>query len=172
MHWWKTAIYDTCSLITLDHLFQEEAAISQHFPGKSLALEASLCADQMYKATAARVQKWVEIIELPPPGALAGILAQASLPKSLADVDQLVYATAVHGGISVVTGDKRLGKAVQKQRLKVGDMAAILKELVQSKDLTKAGAVLLLQKLAIRKDYLLGKPIPTWTDLERHTFPG
>lgn len=47
MSWWKTAIYDTCSLITLDKLLQERRSLSRYFPKKLLALEVSLSADQM-----------------------------------------------------------------------------------------------------------------------------
>ncbi len=59
MSWWTTAIYDTCSLITLDNLLQEDKAISHYFPEKLLALEVSL-AVEMYKETAERMRKLVE----------------------------------------------------------------------------------------------------------------
>ncbi len=32
MSWWETALYDTCSLITLDKLYQERPSLSQFFP--------------------------------------------------------------------------------------------------------------------------------------------
>ncbi len=31
MSWWETALYDTCSLITLDKLYQERPSLSQFF---------------------------------------------------------------------------------------------------------------------------------------------
>jgi hypothetical protein len=55
MSWWKTAIYDTCSLITLDKLLQERRSLSRYFPKKLLALEVSLSADQMYEEIAERM---------------------------------------------------------------------------------------------------------------------
>ena len=63
MSWWTTAIYDTCSLITLDKLLQERRSISRYFPKKVLALEVSLSADQMYSETAERMG---ELVECPP----------------------------------------------------------------------------------------------------------
>lgn len=68
MSWWKTAIYDTCSLITLDKLLQERRSLSRYFPKKLLALEVSLSADQMYEETAERMRELVEICEPPPLG--------------------------------------------------------------------------------------------------------
>jgi rRNA maturation endonuclease Nob1 len=133
MTWWKTAIYDTCSLITLDKLLQQRRSLSRYFPKKVLALEVSLSADQMYEETAERMSKLVEIPQPPPLTELANLLSSSGLPKSLSDVDKLVFATAVHHELPVVTGDIRLAKAVRKRGLDVGNMALILKELVQSK---------------------------------------
>jgi hypothetical protein len=50
-------------------------------------------------------------------------------------------------------------------------MALILKELVETKKLTSAVVESLIQGLANRKDYLLGIPNPTWSDLKDYTFP-
>lgn len=171
MSWWKTAIYDTCSLITLDKLLQERRSISRYFPKKILALEVSLSADQMYEETAERMRELVDICDPPPPIELASLLSSASLPKSLSYVDKLVFATAVHTELAVVTGDIRLAKVIHKQRLEVGNMALILKQLVQTEKLKSAVAELLLKDLADRKDYLLGIPNPTWNDLKDYTFP-
>jgi hypothetical protein len=170
MSWWKTAIYDTCSLITLDKLLQERRSVSIHFPKKLLALEASLSADQMYKETADRMRERVEICEPPPLPELASLLS-AGLPKSLSNVDKLVFATAVHTEFAVVTGDLRLAQVVRKRNLEVGNIALILKELVQTKKLSSSVVESLLQRLADRKDYLLGLPNPTWSDLKDYTFP-
>ena len=94
MSWWKTAIYDTCSLITLDKLLEERRTLSRYFPKKVLALEVSLSADQMYEDTAERMKELVEICDPPPLTELASLLS-SGLPKSLSDVDKLVFATAV-----------------------------------------------------------------------------
>lgn len=171
MSWWKTAIYDTCSLITFDKLIQERRSIARLFPKKMLALEVSLSADQMYQEIADRMRKRIEIIEPPRRTELDSLLSTAGLPKSLSDVDELVYATAVHAGIAVVTGDKQLAKAIRKQGFSVGNIALILKELVQTKKLKSSVVESLLQGLADRKDFLLGMPKPTWDDLKDYTFP-
>jgi hypothetical protein len=171
MSWWKKAIYDTCSLITLDKLLQERRSLSRYFPKKLLALEVSLSADQMYEETAERMGELVEICQPPPLTELANLLSSSGLPKSLSDVDKLVFATAVHSELAVVTGDIRLAKAVRKRGQDVGNMALILQELVQTKKLKSSVVEALLQGLADRKDYLLGMPSPTWSDLKEYTFP-
>ena len=171
MSWWTTAIYDTCSLITLDKLLQERRSISRYFPKKVLALEVSLSADQMYSETAERMGELVEICPPPPLTELASLLSTSGLPKSLSDVDKLVFATAVHTEIAVVTGDKRLAKAVRKHGQDVGNLALILQELVLTNKLRSSLVEKLLQGLADRKDYLLGIPNPTWSDLKSYTFP-
>jgi hypothetical protein len=171
MSWWKSAIYDTCSLITLDKLIQQRQSLLSYFPKKLLALEVSLSAEQMYTETAERMREIVEICEPPPLVELATLLSSAQLPKSLSEVDKLVFATAVHTAIPVVTGDLRLAKEIRKRTLQVGNMALILKELVQTKKLRSAVVESLLQGLADRKDYLLGIPNPTWSDLKDYTFP-
>jgi predicted nuclease of predicted toxin-antitoxin system len=171
MSWWKAALYDTCSLITLDKLLQDRPSLSRWFPKKFLALEVSLSAEQMYEETAERLKEIVEICPLPTPTELAGLLSSAGLSKALADVDKLVFATAVHSDLVVVTGDKRLAKAVQQRGLEVGNIALILQELVTTKKLKSSAVEKMLQDLADRKDYLLGIPKPTWNDLKDYTFP-
>lgn len=171
MSWWKAALYDTCSLITLDKLLQDRPSLSRRFPKKLLALEVSLSADQMYTDTAERMKEFVELCPLPTPTELANLLSSAGLSKALADVDKLIFATAVHSELAVVTGDKRLAKAVQKRGLEVGNMALILQELVETKKLKSSAVEKMLKGLADRKDYLLGIPKPTWDDLKDYTFP-
>lgn len=171
MSWWKTALYDTCSLITFDKLLQDRPSLSRRFPKKLLVLEVCLSADQMYAETAERLKERVEHYPLPTPTELAGLLSSAGLSKALADVDKLIFATAVHSGLAVVTGDKRLAKAVQQKGLVVGNIALILQELVTTKRLKSSVVEKMLQGLSDRKDYLLGLPKPTWNDLKNYTFP-
>ena len=171
MNWWKTALYDTCSLITFDKLLQDRPSISRWFPKKLLALEVSLSTDQMYAETAERMKKVVHLCPLPSPDELAHLLSSASLGKSLSDVDKLVYVTAVHSELAVVTGDKRLAKAVRKQGLHVGNMAIILQELARTKKLKPSAVEKMLEGLAVRKDFLLGISEPTWDVLKDYTFP-
>lgn len=171
MSWWTTALYDTCSLITLDKLFQDRPSLSRHFPKKVLALEATFSTDQMREETATRMRDRTEFSSLPPAAELATLLSSSALSKALSEVDKLVFATAVHSKLAVMTGDKRLAKAIKQRRLQVGNVALVLRELVASEKLTKTVVEKLLQGLAERKDYLLGVPNPTWADLERYTFP-
>ena len=73
--------------------------------------------------------------------------------------------------IPIVTGDKRLAKAVQSKGLEVGNMALILQELVMTNKLKSMSVEKILQAIADRKDFLLGIPRPTWNDLTDYTFP-
>ena len=171
MSWWTTAIYDTCSLITLDKLLQERRSLSRCFPKKLLALEVSLTADQMYADTATRMRELVEICPLPPPVDLKVLLTSADLSKSLSEVDKLLFATAVHTRRAVVTGDRRLALALRRQDLVVGNMALVLKDLVQMTKLTSPVVEVLLQRLAEQRDFVLGTPTPTWNDLRDSEFP-
>ncbi len=170
MSWWKSAIYDTCSLITLDKLLLERRSLSRYFPKKVLALEVSLSADQMYSETADRVREFVEFFPPPPLTELASLLTESDLPKALSNVDKLVFATAVHAELGVVTGDIRLAKSVRKQDLVAGNMALVLQELVHTKKLSSSVVEELLRGLANRKDYLLGIPEPSWRDLKNYKF--
>ena len=171
MKWWTKALYDTCSLITLDKLLLERAAFARHFPKRILALEKSFSADQLREETVQRMQDRVTLQELPSTSDLTTILSSAGLPKALAEVDTLIYATSVHFGLSVVTGDRQLGRAVRDAGLHVGNMAMILHELVQSRKLAASGCERLLKALADRNDLLLGTPSPSWEELKKHTFP-
>jgi hypothetical protein len=170
MSWWKTALYDTCSLITLDKLLVERAALAKHFSSTILALEESFTSDQLREETAERMRPRVSLHPLPTLAQLASLLASAKLSKALSQVDQLVYATAVQGRLSVVTADIRLAKALRAEKIQVGNMALILRELVLTKKLTTAGCEKLLLSLASRKDYLLGMPTPCWEDLRDYKF--
>lgn len=172
MDWWKSALYDTCSLITLDKLLQNQTGIPPWFPKKVLALEVSLSEDQMYAETAERVKGFVELCPLPTPTKLKNLLSSVLLSNAFSNVDKLVFATAVDAKIAVVTGDKQLAKAVQKKGIKVGNIALILRELVKTRKLEPTAVENILQALADQKDYLLGGiPKPTWKDLEGYTFP-
>lgn len=172
MSWWMTAIYDTCSLITLDKLLEERRTLSRNFPKKKvLALEVSLSIDQMHDEVAERIRDLVEICEPPPLTEIARILSSSALPKSLSDVDKLVFAAAIHNKVAVVTGDTRLAIAVLKRGRDAGNMAMILKELVVTNKLRPTVVESLIKNLANRNDCLLGIPNPKWSDLKDYTFP-
>lgn len=171
MAWWKQSLYDTCSLITLDKLLLERATMARHFPKSVLALEKSFSADQLRVQTAKRMRRRVTIQELPSTQDLATVFTSTELSPALADVDKLVFATAVHFQLSVVTADRRLGRAVRDVGLQVIDLASILRELVHAKRLSASGCEQLLAGLAKRNDLLLGTPSPTWAELQSHSFP-
>lgn len=171
MSWWKTALYDTCSIITLDKLLLERRSLARHFPTSIAALEESFTADQLREDTGRRMRPRVTLCPLPSSAELNHILSSVSLSKALAEVDKLVYAAAVHHQLAVVTADKRLGKAVQARGLQVGNMALVLRELVVAKKLTERSCEKLLVALVARKEFLMGTPTPTWADLRDHSFP-
>jgi hypothetical protein len=170
MCWWTNALYDTCSIITLDKLLLDRPGMAKHF-GPVQALEESFTADLMREETAGRARVRVTICPLPPTAELSAILTAATLSKSLAQVDTLVYATAVHRQVPVVTGDKGLARAVLARKLKVGNMALVLKELAHAGTLTTRTCEAVLRDLAARHDFLLGALGPTWANLRAHRFP-
>ena len=96
----------------------------------------------------------------------------AGLPRALADVDKLVYATAVHQGMTVVTGDRRLARALTRHGQHVGNMALILKTLVTTHGLAIAACEAILADLVKRHDFILPAEAPqTWATLQSYAFP-
>jgi len=171
MNWWHTAIYDTCSLITIANLLEVDKSFSRHLPTKILALEVSFFADQMRPETAQRLLSIVNCCQPPTFEQLQRILSSSNLPKSLSEVDKLLFATAVHLKRGVVTADKHLAKEVLRRNLNAIDIASILRGLVHSRQLRARYVESLIRQLADRMDYILGKPNPTLADLKKHTFP-
>lgn len=170
MPWWNDALYDTCSLITLDKIFMDHPEMETDFRG-ILAIEVSFRSDQLRKATADRMQPRVICLDAPALPDLTGILAAAHLPRGLAQVDKLIFATAVHHGVTVVTGDKRLAQAVAQKGLYVGNIALALKTLVVSRVLSTAECNAILDDLVKRGDYLLPQNHPqTWATLQRYSY--
>ena len=172
MSWWKTALYDTCSLVTLDKLLQGKPSPSRWFPKAVLALEVSISEEQMLEETAERMKQRIKPCALPSRAVLSKLLKSTALSNTLSDAEKLVFATAVHGGLAVVTGNKALGKAIQQHGLKVGDIAIILQELVKSRKVQSSVAEMMVQGLVVRNVCLLRTPSPTWDHLKNHRFPG
>lgn len=170
MTWWKKSLFDTCSLVTLNKLLLERQALGRHFPRSILALSRSFSSDQLRQETVQLLKHRVTIQELPSSREIERTLLSAGLPKTLADVDYLYYATAVHFGLSVITNNRQLGLAISKTGLQVADMAFVLRNLVKSKRLTTRACECLLRGLVRRNDFLLGTPSPTWALLEKHVF--
>jgi predicted nucleic acid-binding protein len=172
MSWWQTALYDTCSVITLDKLLLDQAGLAGQFPSSILALDESFTADQLYTDTASRMKPHFTICPLPTTAELAAVLASANLSKAIAAVDTLIYATAIHRNLAVVTGDKRLARAIKANGNQVGNMALILRELVLAKTVSEGECEAMLLALAARKDIIVGGlPAPSWNDLQNYTFP-
>lgn len=110
----------------------------------------------MRPETASRLKHQVMIQSLPPPTVLSAIFRTAKLSKALAQVDKYLYATAVHCRLAVVTGDRRLGQAVQKAQLPVADMAIVLCHLVLNQHITPSQCDSLLKALVGQCEFLLG----------------
>ncbi len=170
MCWWTSALYDTCSLITLDKLLQCRKSVRRHLRPVQ-ALEESFSGDQMREETAGRLRGQVTICPLPQRVEFAAILAAGNLPTALSEVDKHVFAAAVHHQVPVVTADRPLARAVLAQRLQVGDMALILRRLVVTNRISRKICEAILSDLAAMNDFLLGTPKPTWAMLRGYRFP-
>jgi hypothetical protein len=171
MSWWTTALYDPCSIITLDKLFLEQASLARHFPACILALEESFTAGQLRQETADRMRERMTLCPLPTLADLKDCLPSIQCCRALARIDQLVFAAAVHHQHAVVTANRWLARAIKSQGLQVGNLALVLRELVIAEKLKRKACEQLLVALATRKDYLLGTPTPTWAELKEHVFP-
>ena len=171
VRWWNNALYDTCSLITLEKILLDHPDMRDCFLD-ILTIEECLSEDGIEAETATRMRPLIKLQDLPPPTELARIFTKAHLSQTLAGVDQLVYATAVHSGLAVVTGDKALARAITKSKLTVGNIALILKELVLSHSLSVSDCDFILSDLVNRKDYVLPAKQPqNWATLSRYRFP-
>lgn len=171
MDWWNQAIFDTCSVITLDKVRQISPQIGKYFPKTIQVIAATFSNDQLHKETAERMRNFVSLLETPANKDLSQIYKKFILSNSLSEVDKLVFATAVHNKVAVVTADRQLGRAILARVLKVNDMAGILRELVMDKRLAQSSCEKLLVELANRRDLILGTTTPSWNDLRKHKFP-
>lgn len=169
MSWWKKALYDPCSLVTLDKILLDRPKMSVHFSKGVLALEEGFHAERMEDETIRRIRKRVTLISAP--SEAGTILAISNLPRSISDIDRMVYATAVQSSLSVVTADERLAKALSRKSLRVGNMAIVLRALVENRAITRKASETILIALAARHDFLLRHPKPCWKHLKAHTFP-
>ena len=124
---WKTALYDTHSLVTLDALLQRDSGIAGRLPG-ILAVEESFSPRHMRADTADRMRPRTEVLRLPAPTIVAGVLLRARLPITIAEIDSLVFVAAVHYDVPVVTGDERFEGVLRVARVTVSQMAVLLQE--------------------------------------------
>jgi hypothetical protein len=169
MHWWDEALFDTCSLITVDKIELDDPELARRFFPALTAIEPSLSADNLYAETAERLSGRVQLVDLAPIEVIASLLP--GLPSALAEVDRLVYATAAHFRLSVVTGDRSLARMCVRAGLPCADIALILRELVEKRSLSVSELETLLIRLRDRKEYILGSCPPDWSSMRRHRFP-
>ncbi|QDV39276.1 hypothetical protein [Tautonia plasticadhaerens] len=170
MCWWTNALYDTCSLISLDYLLLEHPGVEPHFCGVR-ALEASFAAGQMRADAADRIRARATIVALPDPHNLAHIFCRYPPSVALSDMEKLLFAAAIHHETAVVTRDSRLARSIRDASLVVGNIAVILRELVTTEIVARIRCEAILQALVRRSDLMLGTHEPTWDDLEKHCFP-
>jgi hypothetical protein len=83
MPWWTNALYDTCSLITLDKILLDHAEMGAHFQ-PLLSIEPCFRADQLRQEITARMQPRVTYLDMPSVSELTRILTTAKLSKALA----------------------------------------------------------------------------------------
>ncbi len=171
MDWWNQAIFDTCSVITLDKIRQIDPKIGKCFPKTIRVIDATFAEDQLREDTVNRMRPVVTVCDTPSSKALLEIYKEHRLSKSLSEVDKLLFATALYHNLSVVTADRQLGKAIKAVSLNVADMATLLRELVQNKKISRSACETLLAELAKRMDLILGTTTPSWNDLRSHSFP-
>jgi len=71
MNWWNQALFDTCSVITLDKLRQEEPQIARHFSVSIKVIAATFSEDQLNEDTSVRMQPVLTLQEIPSNAELA-----------------------------------------------------------------------------------------------------
>ncbi len=170
VNWWKSALYDTCSLITVDKILLDHPEMQLHFQ-EILAIEHSFSSDQMRMQTINRMKPRVKLIELPSINELCAIFSAWPLSNALAQTDRLVFAAAIHHKHRVVTADRSLANALRKAQLKVGNCAMVLQHLVMHGVLTPSKCDAILASLIKRKDFILQPSRPqNWTTLKSYKF--
>ena len=171
-NWWDDALWDTCSLITLDLLVQWDEGFRLRI-GAPHYVPYSLSHDDLRPETAERLRTIVGAAVAPPdPLTAIGIVRRAGLGPSVAEVDRAVFVTAVHHALNVVTADKQLARALVARGRQVASVAIILKELVAGSALTTQACDSALAYLVSQQEFLLPPDGPQgWAGLRNHRFP-
>lgn len=171
MSWWDSALFDTCSLITVDKILLDHPDLIAVVPVMSV-IEENLISDHLRPETAERICHHCQRIKSPGATELAQILSGVRLSKSISDVDRIVYATAVHCRLCVVTADRALAKAIQARGLIVGNCAMILRDLVLNRVISAKRCEMILADLVRRDDFIIsGGADQSWNALRNHRFP-
>ena len=141
------------------------------FPNIS-AIPESLREEGLAEDIVERMTPKCVLLETPDIGTVGAIASEAKAPRGLSDVDRMIFATAVHHDLRVVTGDKPLARLCQRHKIDVRNIALALKELVLVGKISEQRCCQTLGNLAIREDYFLhpAKRI-TWKALKEYTFP-
>ncbi|MBM4320227.1 MAG: hypothetical protein FJ125_09755 [Deltaproteobacteria bacterium] len=169
--WWDDALFDTCSLITVDKVLAIEPVLAAHF-SRQRCLEANLSGDQLRPDAAARVRQRATLVELPPLTELARHLGSPHQPSSCSRVDRLVYASSRHYCIPVVTADRQLALALAREGLLAGNITCALRDLVLARYLSETRVVELLRALVAAREHLLpDSASPIWEALRTYSFP-
>ena len=94
------------------------------------------------------------------------------LPRSCSRTDRLVYATSLHHRIPVVTADRKLARALARERLLAGNITSALRDLVLAGHLGQERVVEVIVALAAKQEHLLPDSVPpSWDALRGYTFP-
>src|SRR3954470_12357593 len=109
---WKTALYDTLSLVMLDGALQRDSDLAGRLPG-ILAIEESFLPCHVRGDIAERMRTRTEVVLLPGPAVISGVLRKLRLPITIAGIDALTFVAAVHYDVAVVTSDARLEGALR-----------------------------------------------------------
>lgn len=169
--WWDDAIWDNCSLITLDKALLDHPDLQARFFKRMTTIDVVLTDDNMRPETRSRVEPRIsKRYELP--SAVEIIRLTSGLSKKLSQVDALIYATACTHRVPIVTGDSRLARVYEGKSLaRVGSFAGILKQLVEETSLTVDECNGILYDLEMRNEHILRELPQTWDILKDYQFP-
>lgn len=169
--WWHEAIFDTCSLITLDKMFQDDPELEVFFPRLRSIVEV-FSSDNLKAEIRDRMRPRCEIVEGPGVERFLEILTGANAPLGMSDVDRLVYAASIHLKTGIVTGEKPMAKLCIREKVEVGNIATILQDLVTGGEITQSRCSQILLNLTRRGDYFLpSQDTQNWQSLKDYRFP-
>ena len=169
-HWWLDTLYDTNSLISLHAIYQDHPDMERFFPSPC-TIRHVLGSDGLKEETRVWFGERIALVDVPDPMTLCRILPRAGLPRSLAGLDSLLFATAVHQDMKVMTGDRLLGRELRSRGLLGGNVALALRDLVSSEEISVVKCEKLLGDLFNRGEFILGNLKPTWSTLVDYRFP-
>lgn len=171
MKGWHGALFDSCSLITLDKLIQVAPTLERQFPTGLAVINGALEMDRVKPETIVRLKPRIRFVEAVGAAVLSEVLERLKPPLGLSEVDRIVLATAVQNRMAVVTGDKKMALTVRREGGQVWNMALILKEFVQESLVSQTEVERILQELAGLNELLIHGGETTWKALSVYEFP-